>query len=80
LITFVEYFKNILVMKTLIDDVEVAARGYYYLLDWNERDEWKTICSIYPSGRLCDLDINQYIQLFEIATKQDLEDLKNIIK
>ena len=67
-------------MKKLIDDTEVHARGYYYLLDWNERDGWKSIRSIYTSGRLCDLDINQYCQLFEIATKKDLEDLKKIIK
>ena len=65
-------------MKTLIDDTEVPARGYYYLLDWNERDEWKTIIDISSSGRLCELDIKQYIELFEIATKKDLENLKNL--
>lgn len=65
-------------MKKLIDDSEVPARGYYYLLDWNEKDEWKTCFKLFGTGRLCELELNQYIQLFDTATKQDLENLKQI--
>ena len=27
-------------MKTLSDGIEVSARSYYYMLDWNEVNEW----------------------------------------
>ena len=62
-------------MKILIDDTEVPARGYYYLLDWNERDEWKTILNKFNTGRLCELEIYQYKELFKIATESDYNDL-----
>lgn len=62
-------------MKELIDDSQVPARGYYYLLDWNEIDEWKTIARLFNTNRLCDLELHQYSQLFEIAMKSDLENM-----
>lgn len=62
-------------MKTLIDDVEVPARGYYYLLDWNERDEWETILNKFNTGKLCELEIHQYKELFKIATESDYNNL-----
>ena len=62
-------------MKTLIDDTEVTARTYYYLLDWNERDCWKTIYDIAKTFKLCELEIEQYTKLFKIATQSDLNEL-----
>lgn len=63
-------------MKELIDYSEVPARGYYYLLDWNERDERKTITRLFNTNKLCELELSQYITLFEFATKRDIEELK----
>ena len=63
-------------MKELIDDSQVPARGYYFLLDWNEVDKWKTISKLFNTNRLCDLELHQYLQLFEIAMKSDLENMK----
>jgi len=63
-------------MKELIDDTQVPDRGYYYLLDWNEADRWETMLRLFDKKRLCDLELHEYIQLFEIATKKDLENLK----
>jgi len=63
-------------MKELIDYTQVPARGYYYLLDWNEVDGWKTMFELFNKKRLCDLELHEYIQLFDIATKKDLENLK----
>ena len=65
-------------MKTLIDDTEVIDSTYYYLLDFNERDNWKTIYKICEKHRLCDLEISEYVKLFEEATKKDLEILKTL--
>lgn len=63
-------------MKELIDDTLVPGRGYYYLLDWNESDRWETMLRLFEKTRLCDLELHEYTQLFEIATKKDLESLK----
>jgi hypothetical protein len=42
-------------MKELIDDSQVPARVYYFLLDWNEVDKLKTIYKLFNVNRLCDL-------------------------
>ncbi len=62
-------------MKTLIDGKQVTSRSYYYLLDWNEVDEWDCIRLAFNKERLCDLNIIEYKQLFEYATKFDAENL-----
>ena len=58
-------------MKTLADGTEVVARSYYFLLDWNEQDEWETLIRLFNVKRLCDLNIEQYTQLFNHATQQE---------
>jgi len=62
-------------MKTLIDDKEVSSRSYYYLLDWNDADNWVYMFENFDTYKLCELDLNQYKQLFEHATKQELSKL-----
>ena len=62
-------------MKKLIDDKEVSDRSYYYLLDWNDRDRWVYMLENFDTCRLCELELYQYIQLFEYATKQELINL-----
>lgn len=56
-------------MKTLSDGIQVSARSYYYLLDWNETNEWKYLYSTFGKKRLCDLTIFQYRMLFCHATQ-----------
>lgn len=55
-------------MKTLADGFEVSARSYYYLLDWNESNEWEYITHAYLKKRLCDLTKEEYKKLFDYAT------------
>lgn len=62
-------------MKKLSDDKEVPARGYYYLLDWNERNEWKYISQTFGKTRLCDLTLFEYKMLFKHATTEDYKEL-----
>jgi len=62
-------------MKKLIDGTEVPARGYYYLLDWNEINEKKFIITKFDKYRLCDLTIDEYKKLFYEATNSDLNNL-----
>ena len=59
-------------MKTLADGFEVSARSYYYLLDWNEVNEWKYIAQEFGKTRLMDLTIVEYIKLFNQATISEM--------
>jgi len=60
-------------MKKTLDDKEVPSRCYYYLLDWNERDEWKTINEMFEVQRLCLLEEKQFWELFKVATEKDMQ-------
>lgn len=55
-------------MKTLSDNIEVTSRSYYFLLDWNEQDDWKFIAERFNKGRLMDLDLDEYMILWLHAT------------
>lgn len=54
-------------MKTTIDDQKVPDRCWYYLLDFNDMDHWKTMLSKFDKIRLCDLESHEFWELFEIA-------------
>ncbi len=58
-------------MKRLIDDFEVTARGYYYLLDWNQTNNWKFISLKFNKTKLSDLTLSEYKILFEYATSSE---------
>jgi len=62
-------------MKELAYGTQVSARTYYYLLDFNDRDEWKFIQDNFNKTKLKDLNIREYRQLFDHATKVDAESL-----
>mgnify|MGYP001569784844 CR=1 FL=1 len=63
-------------MKPTIDDKEVPARVYYYLLDWNERNNWKAIQE-FGLVRLCDCTKEQIVSLFDTASKSDFKEMNN---
>lgn len=62
-------------MKALADDKEVEDRIYYYLLDWNEKDDWQYIYDNFRKRRLCDLNIKEFYFLFGYAAQSDLQQL-----
>lgn len=62
-------------MKTLFDGTQVSSRSYYYLLDWNEQNEWYYMAMNFNKNSLKDLTILEYLELFEYATKQEIETL-----
>ena len=64
-------------MKELKDGTQVSARSYYYLLDFNDRDSWKTLVGEFGVNKLHDLNIEQYIKLFELATEAELKTLRS---
>ena len=67
-------------MKTLVDGTEVSARSYYFLLDFNDADSWKTLIEFTKKNRLCDLNITEYTLLFKEATRREITNLQNKTK
>lgn len=63
-------------MKTLSDNTEIEDRLWYYLLDFNDSDEKKTIQSL-GKQLLKDLTKNEFYELFRIATESDLKGVDN---
>ena len=63
-------------MKTLADGTTVAARTWYYLLDWNDRDNFRFMHEMFDKKRLMDLTIDEYIILWKEATANDLKYLE----
>ena len=62
-------------MKTISDRSQVAARTYYYLLDFNDRFGKEFMFQKFGKMRLGELTSNEYRQLFEHATDIDKADL-----
>lgn len=62
-------------MKTLRDGTQVTSRSFYFLLDWNEKDSWKTLRNIINRNTLHDCNIEEYTTLFAVATDAELKDM-----
>ena len=60
-------------MKKLADGTEVTSRSYYFLLDFNDRDGWKTMIDLWGINQLHNLDKHQYIYLFKKAIEAELK-------
>jgi hypothetical protein len=65
-------------MKVLKNGEQVTSRSYYFLLDFNDRDGWKTLVNEFNVTKLHELNKEQYIRLFEIATEAELKLLKSM--
>jgi hypothetical protein len=64
-------------MKQLADGKQVAARTYYYLLDYMDKNfDNQPLYKAFGKIRLCDITIDEYVQFFERCTKKDLQDLQ----
>ena len=62
-------------MKTLGDKTGVYDRMYYYLLDWNDQNEWEYIITNFNKTKLNELTQKEFIELWEFATTQDKEEI-----
>lgn len=58
----------------IANNIEVSSRSYYYLLDFNDRDDWKEL-SKFNVQKLSELNLEQYLELFKIATQKEIENL-----
>ena len=64
-------------MKELADGTQVTSRSFYFLLDWNDRNNWQVMQGLYGEMKLSQLKKHQYVYLFEKAMASELEVLKN---
>lgn len=62
-------------MKTIANNYEVSARSFYYLLDWNDRDNWVTIYEKFGTQKLSELTIDEYRELWLHATTTEYNNL-----
>jgi hypothetical protein len=62
-------------MKKSIDGYTISDRVWYYLLDFNDRDNWKTIEDVGTTRKLHYLTAEQIKKLF---VKAFIQDFKNI--
>jgi hypothetical protein len=59
-------------MKTLSDGNVVTSRSYYYLLDFNEYDNWEYMRNTFNTCKLHELTLDQYKLMFIHATNKDI--------
>ena len=62
------------IMKQTIDKEDVPDRCWYYLLDFNDRNNWELIHEVSGQIKLHGLTKEQFWKLFELATQKDLAD------
>lgn len=60
-------------MKTLADGSQVSSKSYYYLLEFNEEDNWQFISSQFGKCKLKDLTIKEYRLLFNLAAQEEFK-------
>lgn len=64
-------------MKKLADGTEVTSRSYYFLLDFNDRDDWKTMSDLWGIMKLHELNKHQYLHLFKKAVEREINLLES---
>ena len=60
-------------MKTLADGTQVSSRSYYFLLDYNDRNNWAVMHNLYGVMKLHELTHHQYLYLFKQAIAAELK-------
>lgn len=63
-------------MKELNDGTLVTSRSYYFLLDWNDSNNFRYIVNVIGKPKLHLLNFNEYKNMFEFAAKHELKNLK----
>ena len=64
-------------MKELADGTQVTSRSFYFLLDWNDRNNWQVMHGLYGQMKLSQLCKHQYVYLFKKAMASEVEILEN---
>jgi hypothetical protein len=59
-------------MKKLSDNSKVTARSYYFLLDWNETNDWEFIRDHFKKDKLSELTLDEYRILWLMRLRLNL--------
>ena len=62
-------------MKELADGTNVTSRGYYFILDWNDRNNFEYLMNTFRKKKLFELNLNEYRNLFVHAFNDELYQL-----
>jgi len=62
-------------MKTLADNKTVTSRSYYFLLDWNEHNDWEYIREHFDKQKLSSLTIYEYRELWLYASSSEYDNI-----
>ena len=52
--------------KTLADGTKVNDSAYYFLLDWNDRDNFLYLTHTLGKNKLCELNLIEYNNYFHM--------------
>ena len=64
-------------MKVLADGSTVSERSYYFLLDYNDRNDKRPTQNLYGVSRIVDLAKHQYLYLFKQAIAEEAKVLED---
>lgn len=67
-------------MKKSSDNYNIPPRVWYYLLDWNEQNQWEAIWSWHGTRKLSDLTFHEVVGLYEHAVRTDIQTMKDQLK
>lgn len=54
---------------------QVPSRCWYYMLEWNDKNNWKMMQDMFDKIKLHELTLQEFWQIFNYATQKDVEDL-----
>lgn len=61
-------------MKTLSCGTNVKSSVYYFVLDFNDRDDKVMMTTLFSKDRLCDLTYDEFLVLYKTACELQLPD------
>ena len=67
-------------MKELADGTKVSSMTYYFLLDWNDRNNKIFMAENFKKESLKDLTIDEYATLFSHASTEEHQKLLKLFK
>lgn len=66
-------------MKKTIDNKEILDRIWYYLLDFNDSDNWETIKRLTNQTKLSMITHDELLKLYKEAIKNDEMNLLKVV-
>jgi len=59
-------------MKELADGTKINSGSYYFLLDYNDRNNFEYLLKTFNNKKLCELNLDEYIDLYKHASDEEV--------